>query len=110
MNFINTATVADEKCCLYNGTVLCSSSCKVSRKKLTCEFTGNECKADSVNPSTKYYHALLCGVCESSNAAAQLSAAYNEDFTSNSLTKLSILKLLLLFLEIIILNVQCFYC
>ena len=47
MNFINTATVADEKCCLYNGTVLCSSSCKVSGKKLTCEFTGNECKADS---------------------------------------------------------------
>ena len=87
MNFISTATVANEKCCLYNGTVLCSSSCKGSGKQLTCEFTGNECKADSDNPSTKYYHALLCGVCESSNTEAQLSTAYNEDFTSNSLTE-----------------------
>ncbi len=87
MNFISTATVANEKCCLYNGTVLCSTTCNASDKKLTCEFTGNECKADSDNPSTKYYHALLCGVCESTNTASDLSAAYNEDFTHTSLTQ-----------------------
>ncbi len=82
MNFISTATVAEEKCCLYNGTVLCISTCNASGKQLTCEFTGNECKADSDNPSTKYYHALLCGVCESTNTASDLSDAYNEDFNT----------------------------
>ena len=84
MNFKSTATIANEKCCLYNGTVLCISSCTASDKKLTCEFIGNECKADSDNPSTKYYHALLCGVCESTNTAAQLSAAYSSTSQVNN--------------------------
>ncbi len=84
MNFKSTANVAAEKCCLYNGTVLCSTPCKVSGKQLTCEFTGNDCKADSDNPSTKYYHALLCGVCESTNTAAQLSAAYSSTSQDNN--------------------------
>ena len=84
MNFISTANVANETCCLYNGTCLCTSDCTANGKQLTCEFTGNDCKADSDNPSTKYYHALLCGVCESTNTAAQLSAAYSSTSQVNN--------------------------
>lgn len=85
MNFQSSATVAADTCCLYNGTVLCSTSCTANSKALTCEFKGEDCKADSDNPATKFYHSVLCGVCTSaSTAAAAITASGGNPFITVS--------------------------
>ena len=44
------------------------------------EFVGNYCKVDKDNPTTKYYHSLICGdrVCDFDiNAASGLQCSAN---------------------------------
>ena len=50
----------DINCYLYNGTFLIKGTCQQNTKVLTCEFIGNECKADGDNPATKFYYNLVC--------------------------------------------------
>ena len=96
-----TENTEDVTCCLFNGTIACKSNCKADKKTLTCEFVGNDCKADGDNPATKFYHSVLCGnnECEKdSNAATALSSSANVYVTvavsSESYVKYSILLLL----------------
>ena len=76
LNFQSSVSPVAETCCLYNGTILCKTSCSLSNKQMTCEFEGNNCKADGDNPATKYYHYLLCGTaCDSDSNAATASGS-----------------------------------
>ena len=47
-------------CLLYNGTDICKGKCKPEAKTLTCNFEGKNCKADSDNPTYKYYYTTYC--------------------------------------------------
>ena len=47
-------------CLLYNGTHTCKGTCEPDTKTLTCNFEGKNCKADSDNPTYKYYYTTYC--------------------------------------------------
>ena len=48
-------------CLLYNGTHTCKGTCDEPKTKtLTCNFEGKNCKADSDNPTYKYYYTTYC--------------------------------------------------
>lgn len=79
LNFKSSYSPIAETCCLYNGTILCKTSCSLSGKEMTCEFEGKQCKADKDNPSTKYYHQLLCGTACDSNTNAASAASGSLD-------------------------------
>ena len=46
-------------CALTNGTKTCYGSCKDS-PTVKCEFEGKNCRADSDNPTFKYYYTTYC--------------------------------------------------
>ena len=48
-------------CLLYNGTHTCKGTCDEPKTKtLTCHFEGKNCRADSDNPTFKYYYTTYC--------------------------------------------------
>ena len=92
-------------CCLFNGTIACRSSCDPSGKTLNCKFVGNECKADGDNPATKFYHSVLCGVCDSNTtAAAGLRVPANDVYVTVAVSRESYVKYsILLLLSLLVL-------
>ena len=100
-----TDDTANVTCCLFNGTVACKSSCKASGKTLSCEFVGNDCKADGDNPATKFYHSVLCGVCDSNTtAAAGLRVPANDVYVTVAVSRESYVKYsILLLLSLLVL-------
>ena len=76
----NTAPVSTITCCLYNGTKLCTPTCNLATKTLTCEFEGDKCKADGDNPAVKYYYRLYCDDTKCS-APSTLTSAEDAEVT-----------------------------
>ena len=72
-------------CALYNGSKLCDTTCTVNSRVVTCEFEGNNCKADGDNPATKYYHSVICGQSTSELEESALASvvADSSDTTHN---------------------------
>ena len=100
-----TENTEDVTCCLFNGTIACKSNCKADKKTLTCEFVGNDCKADGDNPATKFYHSVLCGVCDSNTtAAAGLRVPANDVYVTVAVSRESYVKYsILLLLSLLVL-------
>ena len=66
-------------CCLSNGTKVCKGDCTPESLKTSCKFTGASCKADSDNPSTKFYYALYCAA--SCDESTDYTSATSVDVT-----------------------------
>ena len=99
-----TENTANVKCCLFNGTIACTSDCKANEKTLTCEFVGNDCKADGYNPATKFYHSVLCGVCGSDSDAASALGATGDVYVTVAVSRESYVKYsILLLLSLLVL-------
>ena len=65
-----TSTPSASRCCLYNGTNICSGACTLDSATyiISCRFIGGNCEADADNPDTKYYYGVYCSDTECQSA------------------------------------------
>ena len=58
LTIVNGDTIY-KSCALTNGTKTCYGSC-TGTSTVKCEFEGKNCRADSDNPTFKYYYTTYC--------------------------------------------------
>ena len=96
-----TDTAPASRCCLYNGTNICSGACTLDSGTniISCKFVGGNCEADADNPSTKFYYGVYCSdtECQSSGSITEtLSAEVTVAISKGNFIKFNYLVLIFL--------------